>query len=210
MCRSNTDSAFSYSKTTPCSISHHNRRFPQESTDFPVRWFTQCSVKCVHVCVIVFAYTGSESRLLRHVQCRHRLSVDRHHWRLARKIHPQGLEASPPASVVRLTMSHVFVSACVSVCVCSTANNCYFGEYSLNGLQQQRQKCLWLCCFCCCCCCGGGGALGRWPSTPGSRSKSQTTTTTLRAATSTTPAPRRTSLDAACHREWLFLSWSGF
>lgn len=36
---------------------------------------------------------GFESRLLWHLQCRHRLSVDRHHWRVPWKIHPQGLEA---------------------------------------------------------------------------------------------------------------------
>lgn len=103
----------------------------------------------------------------------------------------------------------MFLWAPACLWVCHAANGCYFDECNLNGLQQQTQKCRHCVVFVCCCCGDGdGGPLGRWPSTPSSRSKSQTTTTTLPAATSSTQAPRHMSLDAACHRERLVLSWS--
>lgn len=77
--------------------------------------------------------TGFESRLLWHLQCRHRLSVDRHHRCVPWKIHPQGLEAGgafapvcagSPASVAGMgsaiseTGDYINrISVCVCVCV---------------------------------------------------------------------------------------------
>lgn len=42
-------------------------------------------------CVCVYAVAGSESRMLRHLQRRHRLSVDRHYRRETWELHPQGV-----------------------------------------------------------------------------------------------------------------------
>lgn len=53
-----------------------------------VTYYTMCENRLKGLTHVVFS--GSESRVLRHLQRRHWLPVDRHHWRETWKLHPQG------------------------------------------------------------------------------------------------------------------------